>query len=71
MRWSRATRLPRGFAEPIMTPAMLGDDDLAIYVGVDDGEPFVSGFGVRTGRTIGVYNISTAPAVHGRGSAPR
>jgi ribosomal protein S18 acetylase RimI-like enzyme len=59
--------LSRGFVEPIMTPAMLGDNDLAIYVGLVDGEPLVSGFGVRTGRTIGVYNIATAPAVRGRG----
>ena len=59
--------IPDSFVRPIMTPAMLADADLAIYVGLAEGQPVVSGFGVRTGHTIGVYNIATLPAARGRG----
>lgn len=30
-----------------------------VYVGYSDGEPVTTGLGIRTGRTIGVYNIAT------------
>ena len=59
--------IPDTFARPIMTPAMLANDSLAIYTGLLDGTPVVSGFGVRTGRTIGVYNIATVPDARRRG----
>jgi GNAT superfamily N-acetyltransferase len=39
----------------------------AVYVGYTDGKPVVSGFGIRTGRTIGVYNIGTVEAARRRG----
>lgn len=38
-----------------------------VYVGYTDGEPVSSGFGIRTGRTIGVYNIATLPSARRRG----
>jgi hypothetical protein len=37
------------------------------YVGYVDGEPVVSGLGVATGRTIGVYNIATIESARRRG----
>jgi len=38
-----------------------------VYVGYADGRAVTSGFGVRTGRTIGVFTIGTAPDARGRG----
>lgn len=51
----------------IMTPAMAGRSGVAIYVGYADDEAVTTGLGVRTGRTIGVYNIATVPAARKRG----
>jgi GNAT superfamily N-acetyltransferase len=39
----------------------------AVYVGYTDGEPVTTGLGVRTGRTIGVYNIATIETARKRG----
>jgi GNAT superfamily N-acetyltransferase len=36
-------------------------------VGYTDGEPVTTGLGVRTGRTIGVYNIATIESARRRG----
>ena len=38
-----------------------------VYVGYVDGEPVTTGLGARTGRTIGVYNISTIESARKRG----
>jgi GNAT superfamily N-acetyltransferase len=38
-----------------------------IYVGYADGAPVTSGLGWRSGRSIGVYAISTVPAARRRG----
>jgi GNAT superfamily N-acetyltransferase len=51
----------------IVVPALLGRDDVAVYVGYADGEPVATGLGFRTGSTIGVYNISTVESSRGRG----
>lgn len=39
----------------------------AVYVGYTDGEPVTTGLGVRTGRTIGVYNIATIESARRQG----
>jgi len=39
----------------------------AIYVGYADGAAVVSGFGLQTGRTIGVYVIATVPSARRKG----
>jgi GNAT superfamily N-acetyltransferase len=39
----------------------------AVYVGYTDGKPVTTGLGVRTGRTIGVYNIATTESARKRG----
>ena len=59
--------MPREWLEAIMTDRMLKLPDVTVYVGHSDGAPVVSGMGVRTGRTIGVYNIATVPAARRRG----
>jgi GNAT superfamily N-acetyltransferase len=46
---------------------LLDRPDCVVYVGYADGAPVVSGLGWRTGRTIGVYAISTIPAARRRG----
>jgi GNAT superfamily N-acetyltransferase len=39
----------------------------AVYVGYTGGDPVTTGLGVRTGRTIGVYNIATIETARKRG----
>ena len=51
----------------IVNASLLEHPDVAIYVGYASGMPVSTGLGVRTGRTIGVYNISTIPAFRKRG----
>ena len=46
---------------------LLGARDCTIYVGYAAGRPVASGMGWRSGRTIGVYAISTVPAARRRG----
>jgi GNAT superfamily N-acetyltransferase len=50
---------------------LLDRPECAVYVGYADGAPVASGLGWRTGRTIGVYAITTIPAFrrHGYGAA--
>ncbi len=45
----------------------LADPDVTIYVGYMDGEPVSAGLGLRTGRTIGVYNVATVERARRRG----
>ena len=62
-----------GFGFPdALVQAFLGEElwlvpDTTTYVGYVGGDPVVSGFAVRTGRTIGVYSIATLPAARRRG----
>ena len=46
---------------------LLGVAECTIYVGYAGGLPVTSGLGWRSGRTIGVYAISTVPAARRRG----
>jgi len=46
---------------------LLNTPECTIYVGDEDGVPVTSGLGWRSGRTIGVYAISTVPAARRRG----
>jgi GNAT superfamily N-acetyltransferase len=57
--------------EPIVRP-WIGDelwrrDGCAVYVGYTKGRPVTTGFGVRSGTTIGVYNIATREPARRRG----
>jgi ribosomal protein S18 acetylase RimI-like enzyme len=62
-----------GFGLPAeLVRPFLGDElwllpDTTTYVGYVGGEPVVSGFGLRTGRAIGVFSIATLPAARRRG----
>lgn len=46
---------------------LLGSAECTIYVGYANGVAVTSGMGWRSGRTIGVYAISTVPAARRRG----
>lgn len=59
--------LPEVIMRGILSQAMAGHPQVAVYVGYTDGQPVTTGLGVRTGRTIGVYNIATVPAARRRG----
>jgi GNAT superfamily N-acetyltransferase len=68
---ARAAALGFGMPQELAA-AFIGEDLWArpgatVYVGYADGEPVVSGFSVRSGRTIGVFTIATDPAARGRG----
>jgi GNAT superfamily N-acetyltransferase len=59
--------MPVSWLEAIMTDEMLDRDDIAVYVGYTDGVPVTTGMGLRTGGTIGIYNIATVEAARRRG----
>ena len=59
--------LPETVVAAIVNAETVGATDVAVYVGYTDGEPVSSGLGVRTGRTIGVYNIATVERARRRG----
>jgi GNAT superfamily N-acetyltransferase len=61
------TPAPAEWLEAVMSEALLEVPGAAVYVGYTDGIPVTTGLGVRTGRTMGVYNIATVETARGRG----
>ena len=59
--------MPEAIARAIVPLSFLGRPGFAVYVGYTDGVPVSSGLGIRSGDTIGVYNIATIPAYRRRG----
>jgi GNAT superfamily N-acetyltransferase len=59
--------MPAELAAQFMTPGLATTDGVSLYVGYLEGRPITAGAGVRTGRTIGVYNIATMPDARRRG----
>ena len=59
--------MPREWLELVMNERMANEPGRAVYVGFTDGVPLTAGLGVRTGRTIGVYNIATVQSARRRG----
>lgn len=59
--------LPEDMLRAIVAPDTWQRPGNAVYVGYTDGEPVTTGLGVRTGRTIGVYNIATIESARRRG----
>jgi len=59
--------IPVSWMEAIVTEALLDLPGASLYVGYSDGQPVTSGLGIRTGRTIGVYNIATIEPARRRG----
>lgn len=59
--------VPRSVAVGTTGLELLRTAECTIYVGYADGVAVTSGLGWRSGRTIGVYAISTVPAARSRG----
>lgn len=59
--------MPELVVRSVVGPALVRRPEIALYVGYANGEPVSSGLGIRTGRTIGVYNISTLAPFRKRG----
>ena len=59
--------MPVDWVEAIMTEALAVRREAAVYVGYADGHPVSTGLGIRTGRTIGIYNIATLETARRRG----
>jgi len=59
--------MPVEWVEAIMSEAVAARPEATVYVGYTDGEPVSTGLGIRTGRTIGIYNIATLEAARRRG----
>jgi hypothetical protein len=59
--------MPEELAWSFMDVRMLEQPDATFYVGYLDGRPVTTGLGLRTGRTMGVYNISTVESARRRG----
>jgi hypothetical protein len=59
--------MPVDWVRAVVTPGLIGDPAASLYVGFEAGVAVASGLGIRTGSTIGVYNIATVEAARGRG----
>jgi GNAT superfamily N-acetyltransferase len=59
--------MPVAWLQAVMGEALAALPGIDVYVGYSDGVPVTTGLGVRTGGTIGVYNISTVQAARRRG----
>ena len=59
--------MPHEWATSFASETMLRVPAATFYVGYQDGVAVTSGLGVRSGRTIGVYNIATVEGARRRG----
>jgi len=59
--------MPRQLLDMLYAPHMLDRPDVRAYLGFVDGRPVATSVSIRTGGTVGVYNIATIPAARGRG----
>lgn len=59
--------MPEEWLRAVMSERLAREPAATVYVGYDEGVPVTTGLGVRTGRTIGIYNIATVPGARRRG----
>lgn len=59
--------LPEEILRAVLVADVIGRQGITIYVGYTDGRPVSTGAGIRSGSTIGVYNIATLASARGRG----
>jgi GNAT superfamily N-acetyltransferase len=64
---SAGFEVPASVLGGVLTADLLGQPAARVYVGYVGGVPVTTGLGVRTGDTIGVYNIATIPSHRRRG----
>jgi GNAT superfamily N-acetyltransferase len=62
-----AFELPEEIIRAVVVPPLIDRADAPIYVGYEHDVPVSTGLGIRSGRTIGVYNIATIESARGRG----
>ncbi|HEX5588818.1 MAG TPA: GNAT family N-acetyltransferase [Candidatus Limnocylindrales bacterium] len=53
--------------ERLLPPTMLADSDMALLTASLDGRPAGTALAIRSGATVGVYNVGTLPAARRRG----
>ena len=59
--------MPEDMLRAIVPPDTWRRPGTSVYVGYTDGQPVTTGYGRRTGRTIGVYNIATIESARRQG----
>lgn len=59
--------MPEAMLRTLVGPTDWKRPDVSIYVGYSGREPVTSGLGLRTGRTIGIYNIATVESARRQG----
>ncbi len=59
--------MPRSLVEEIYPPAILAEPGIRAFVGLLDDVPIATAISVRTGDTVGIYSVATAPTARGRG----
>lgn len=59
--------MPAELVARVITPRLTRTDGVSIYVGYLEGRAVTAGAGIRTGRTLGVYNVATVPDARRRG----
>lgn len=63
----RGFGIDRAIIDAVVSEAIAADPRFAYYVGYVDGVAVVSGLGVKTGETMGVFNIATLEEARRRG----
>jgi len=59
--------VPADWLEALLTEDLARHADFRIYTGFVEEQPVVAGAGIRSGTTIGIYNIATVPDARRRG----
>jgi GNAT superfamily N-acetyltransferase len=59
--------MPSSLVEMMYPPQMLEDPGIHAFVGHLGGAPIATSVSARTGDTVGIYSVATAPAARGRG----
>jgi GNAT superfamily N-acetyltransferase len=59
--------MPRELLDALYSPKMLDLPIVRAYLAVAGGEPVATAVAIRTGTTLGVYNIATVPEARGHG----
>jgi len=63
----RGFGMSREMVEGLLVPGLFDDDRARAFVGMLDGRAVATAVSIRTGATIGVYNVATVPDARGRG----
>lgn len=59
--------MPASLVEQFYPAAIVNDARIRAFVGRLDGQPVATSLASRTGETVGIYSVATAPGARGRG----